>query len=533
MPPLITAFAFVVPAMLAGVALYAVFEPGIRPRGVLRAARVATASAFLMALVLAVLVSWYGPKTSPTFGLHGIGLSVRLDALSAVLLLLVTFVGVIVVQFSRNYLDGDARQGMFTGALCLTLAAVCLLVLSGNLFQLVVGWIATSLALNRLLVFYRSRHAAVIAARKKFFTARIGDICLIAAAIALGNTFGTNDIATILARARTLGPAALSPEVVFATMLISVAALLKSAQFPTHGWLTEVMETPTPVSALLHAGIINAGGFLVIRFSDVMLLDPWSLHILALVGGFTALFASVVMLTQPSVKVSLAWSTVAQMGFMLLECGLGAFAIAVLHIVAHSLCKAHAFLSSGSVVDIARTAWVPDLKQGVGPAEAFGAVLIAVAAYCGIGAPFGLVTREPLAVLALGAILIMGLTLLIAQSFRGGAKFSVAWRSVGAAGGAICAYFVLQSGATWLLSPTLPAIPAPDSVGVAIIVLAVVSFGAVTVLQLLVPFWADTPIGRTARVHFANGLYANSVFNRMVGAMKRSTPKLASGSQQV
>ena len=532
MPPLIAAFGFVVPAMLAGVALLAVFEPGIRPRGVLRAARAATASAFLVALVIAGLVSWYGPETSPNFGFRGICLSVRLDALSAVSLLLVSFVGVIVVQFSRNYLDGDARQGMFTGGLCLTLAAVCLLVLSGNLFQLVVGWIATSLALHRLLVFYRGRHAAVIAARKKFVTARVGDICLIAAAIALSNAFGTSDIATLLARARTLDPVAVPSGVVSATILIAVAALLKSAQFPSHGWLTEVMETPTPVSALLHAGIINAGGFLVIRFADVMLLAPWSLHLLALVGGFTALFGSVVMLTQPSVKVSLAWSTVAQMGFMLLECGLGAFAIAVLHIVAHSLYKAHAFLSSGSVVDIARTAWLPDLKPGPGPAEASCALVIALAAYGSIGAPFGLFAREPFAVLALGAILIMGLTLLIAQSFRGGARFSVACRSIGAVCGATCAYFVLQSGATWLMSPTLPAIPAQDGFGIAIIALAVVSFGAVTVLQLLVPFWADTPIGRTARVHLANGLYANCVFNRMVGAMKRPAPKLASGGQQ-
>ncbi len=133
---------------------------------------------------------------------------------------------------------------------------------------------------------------------------------------------------------------------------LAAAALLKSAQFPVHGWLTEVMETPTPVSALLHAGVINAGGFLLIRFADVMLLAPGVLAVLVMVGGFTALFGGLVMLTQPAVKTSLAWSTVAQMGFMILECGLGLFPLALLHIVAHSLYKTHSFLASGEAVEL-------------------------------------------------------------------------------------------------------------------------------------------------------------------------------------
>src|SRR5690606_2083247 len=102
-------------------------------------------------------------------------------------------------------------------------------------------------------------------------------------------------------------------------------ALLKSAQFPFHGWLPEVMETPTPVSALLHAGIINAGGFLLIRFADVLVLSETAMIAVALIGLATALFGSFCMLVQSSVKVSLAYSTIAQMGFMLLQCGLGAF----------------------------------------------------------------------------------------------------------------------------------------------------------------------------------------------------------------
>ena len=144
-------------------------------------------------------------------------------------------------------------------------------------------------------------------------------------------------------------------ELTWLCLSLVCGAMLKSAQFPFHSWLPDTMETPTPVSALMHAGIINAGGFLIVRLSPLVTLSPLSLHILAVVGAFTAIFASLVMMTQASVKRMLAFSTIAQMGFMMLQCGVGAFSIAVLHIVAHSLYKAHAFLSSGSVVSISKS----------------------------------------------------------------------------------------------------------------------------------------------------------------------------------
>jgi NAD(P)H-quinone oxidoreductase subunit 5 len=135
-----------------------------------------------------------------------------------------------------------------------------------------------------------------------------------------------------------------------ACFLLMLAAVIKSAQLPFHIWLPQTMETPTPVSALMHAGIVNAGGYLMIRTSPLISLTPWVLTTLAIIGATTAVYAAVVMLTQTSIKKSLAYSTIAQMGFMMLQCGLGAFAAAMLHILAHSLYKAHAFLSSGSVV---------------------------------------------------------------------------------------------------------------------------------------------------------------------------------------
>ncbi|MEW6091542.1 MAG: proton-conducting transporter membrane subunit, partial [Pseudomonadota bacterium] len=215
---------------------------------------------FLAAVLCAAGLILQGAATSPLIGLYGLGFAARLDAVSVVMLLLVTFIGWIVIRYAGTYLDGEARQGPFTGWLCLTLAAVLFLVMANNLFQLVLAWIATSLFLHRLLLFYPNRPAAQRAARKKYITARLGDAAVIGAAALLVLAFGSADIGSILkaaASGETGGYA------IAAASLLALAAILKSAQFPTHGWLTEVMETPTPVSALLHAGVINAGGFLL------------------------------------------------------------------------------------------------------------------------------------------------------------------------------------------------------------------------------------------------------------------------------
>ncbi len=144
--------------------------------------------------------------------------------------------------------------------------------------------------------------------------------------------------------------------------LLMLGAVTKSAQFPFHVWLPQTLETPTPVSALMHAGVVNAGGYLIIRASPMLVYSPGVLETLAVVGGFTACFAAIVMITQTSVKKMLAYSTVAQMGFMMLQCGLGAFSLAMLHIMAHSLYKAYTFLDCGGV--IARRAATIEVVNG-------------------------------------------------------------------------------------------------------------------------------------------------------------------------
>jgi len=492
-------------------------SPGHRPCLLPRLAEAAALMAVLVAVMSAVVLVLHGQLNGRLLGLHGAGLSIRLDAISVVMLLLVSFIGWVVLRYAATYLDGEARQGAFTGWLCMTLASVLLLVLSGNLVQLVLTWVATSLFLHRLLLFYPDRIAARRAAAKKFVTARLGDAALIGAAVLLTLAYGTSDMAAILSAARAGDGGGLA---IAAAGFLAAAALLKSAQFPTQGWLTEVMETPTPVSALLHAGVINAGGFLLIRFADVMLLAPGVLAVLVMIGGFTALFGGLVMLTQPAVKTSLAWSTVAQMGFMILECGLALFPLALLHIVAHSLYKAHSFLASGGAVDLIAANRRPG-PVAIPKAGAVGrAFLLALSVYAVAGFGFGFQHKSPQAI-ALGAILIFGVAYMLAQGLADAAPWPLTRRTFVYAVATSVSYFALQVFAVWLTSGVLPATPAPGPLQWGLIVLAVISFGLVAVVQAMFPLWAYHPAAAGLRVHLSNGFYANAVFDRLLGGWRQ------------
>ncbi|KQS74081.1 oxidoreductase [Rhizobium sp. Leaf384] len=506
------------PLLLAGASLFAFLSPGVRPRRSVLVAELCALGAIVVVVLCGVLLVLHGPGTSPAFGFGPFALGSRLDMVSLVMLLVVAFIGWIVLRYAGTFLDGEARQGVFIGWMTATLAAVLLFVQSATLLQLTAGWIATSLLLHQLLLFYPDRPAARRAARKAFLVARLSDIMLIGAMILLAVSSGTGDIATILEQARA-GHAGGEPVAwtVAAAGLLAAAALLKSAQFPTHGWLTEVMETPTPVSALLHAGVVNAGGFLLIRFADVMVQAPMVLAGLVMVGGFTALFGSLVMLTQSAVKTSLAWSTVAQMGFMILQCGLALFPIALLHIVAHSLYKAHAFLASGSTVETVATIRRPG-PIAIPDSKAVGrAFLLALAIYAAIGALFGLADKPP-QTLALGAILIFGVAYLIAQGLADAAPFALTWRTSLSAIAAATAYFALQRLADTLMQGALPPPLPPGPLEWTLMVLGVVTFGVAAVAQSLFPLWAYHPAAAGLRVHLANGLYVNALLDRYLGS---------------
>jgi len=502
----------IAPLTLVLAAVAGFLSPGPRPRGLPRLAEGAALAAFAAALASMVLLILHGPSSAWLTGHADLGPGARLDSVSVTMLLLVTFIGWIVVRYAGTYLDGETRQGAFTGWLCLTLAAVLLLVLAADVIQLGVAWIATSLFLHRLLLFRSERPGAQRAAAKKFVTARLGDLALAGAAGLLIWAYGGPDLATILAGARA-GQGG-SPAVA-AAGLLALAAMLKSAQFPTHGWLTEVMETPTPVSALLHAGVINAGGFILIRFADVMVLAPGALAALVVIGGLTALFGGLVMLTQPSVKTGLAWSTISQMGFMILECGLALFPLALLHIVAHSLYKAHSFLSSGGAAETVAANRRPG-PVAVPDAAAVGrAFLLALAIYAAVGLAFGLLHKSPQSA-ALGAILIFGVAYMLAQGLADAAPRALTRRTLAFALATSVSYFALQSAAAWLTRGALPASPPAGPLEWTLIALAVSSFGLVAVVQAMFPLWAFHPAAAGLRVHLSNGFYANAVFDRLL-----------------
>jgi len=267
---------------------------------------------------------------------------------AALLSALIAFLGWIIGDFSQRQLQGEPGQTRFVMAYLLTLGAVDAVVQSRNLALLILAWAASSAALHHLLTFYRDRPAARIAAHKKFLVSRLAEGCLVVAAVLLYQRWGTLALGQIDARAAA--SASLPPAAGAAATLIAIAVLLKSAQLPLHGWLMQVMEAPTPVSALLHAGVVNLGGYVLIRFAPLIDASPSARTLLVLCGSLTAVLAGLVTLTRITIKVRLAWSTCSQMGLMVLECGLGLHELALLHLLAHALYKAHGFLTSGGAV---------------------------------------------------------------------------------------------------------------------------------------------------------------------------------------
>jgi len=367
----------------------------------------------------------------------------------------------------------------------------------------------------------------VIAARKKFIFARLGDAALIAAAVLLARAFGTADLGELkLLAVQALDAGSVPGGVSAAAVLVALTAALKSAQFPTHGWLAEVMETPTPVSALLHAGILNGGVFLIARLGEVMLLSPTALHLLIVIGGFTAVFASVVMITQTSVKVSLAYSSAAHMGFMLLLCGLGAYPVAILHLVAHSFYKAHAFLSSGSVVETARSSRVPGGKTVPTAASLLVGLALSVLTVWAVGTLVGgALVKSPVS-LGLAAMLAIAITQLYGQGVSGRLDGGVLARTTFAAATVSLSFYALEIGATWVLGDAVPVAITTDVLTVGLMSAVVLIFALVTSVQLLLPGIATSPALATLYVHVRNGFYANARLDRLVGALRAPLARL-------
>jgi NAD(P)H-quinone oxidoreductase subunit 5 len=369
------------------------------------------------------------------------------------------------------------------------------------------AWFATDVGLHQLLTFYRQRREAIIVAHKKFLLSRVADACFISSLVLVGTDIGSLRIDVVNAYAQARGE--LSPSLHLATVLLVFGVLLKSAQLPFHGWMQQVMEAPTPVSALLHAGVVNIGGFVMIRLAPLMANASIAQGLLLGVGLATSIVASLVMTTRVSIKVVLAWSTIAQMGFMLVQCGLGAWHIALMHLLAHSLYKAHTFLSAGSVVQMWRGA---SLVQPSEPSRGLlgvgGVVLLCVGM-----APFYAAIAPSLehASSSIGPLaLLLGLSFapMIGRGFAAGKRaFTLsALFTLGAAASYFGWHAVFEG-----LAPAISSGPTSSLKWSIVVAGLVVLFVAQTILQ-------TAPGGRFAhwlQPHLLSGLYIDDWFTRM------------------
>ena len=300
--------------------------------------------------------SW-GNGASPllTFGM-------LVDRLTAVMMVLISSVSTIIHLYSRRYLQGDAGYERFFSLLGLMTFTILSVVASSNFLMLFLFWQLLSWVLYLLLAFNYAYPPAYEYALKTLLVHRVGDISFLCGLLLIYQYFGTFEFTAVFQQAASdppmiglwSGSAAEISIVPVIALLIFIGAMAKSAQFPLHVWLPDTMDSPTPVSALMHAGIINAGGFLLNRLAPLYVLSPSTLHLVFVVGVLTVLLGASMMLVQNDIKKTLGFSTMGQMGYMIMECGLGAFALAIFHLIAHGFFKATLFLASGSIIQAAR-----------------------------------------------------------------------------------------------------------------------------------------------------------------------------------
>jgi NADH-quinone oxidoreductase subunit L len=284
------------------------------------------------------------------------------DAITVLLLFLVTGVSSLVHVFSSRYMQADPRYARFFALIALFTSAMVMLVMSANLFMLFMFWEIMGLCSYLLISHWSRRPSACDAATKAFLVNGVADIGLAFGIYLTWATFGTLDIQAILSAmpqyadqtVNLLGWLGLewqAPILSVIALLLFMGPIGKSAQIPLHVWLPFAMEAPTPVSALIHAAtMVNAGVYLLIRMGPLYVLAPTIMTVVAIIGGVTALFAAAVALTAFDIKRILAYSTISQLGFMVLACGVGAYGAAIFHLLTHGAMKSFLFLSAGSAL---------------------------------------------------------------------------------------------------------------------------------------------------------------------------------------
>ena len=291
-----------------------------------------------------------------------------MDRLSGIYALFVTFVGLLIHVFATGYMHGDRGYYRFFAFLNLFMFAMLTLVLADNLLLMFVGWEGVGLCSYLLIGFYLDKEEAAPAAKKAFIANRVGDWGFVLGILLLFwltahagapsiSFFDKTGVTSALATVASMPMDGFTWHAIFAGGLTSVAILLfigatgKSAQIPLFVWLPDAMAGPTPVSALIHAAtMVTAGVYMVVRCSAIFTHAPFAMFIVAIIGAATALFAATIGLAQNDIKKVLAYSTISQLGYMFMACGVGAFVAAIFHVMTHAFFKAQLFLGSGSVI---------------------------------------------------------------------------------------------------------------------------------------------------------------------------------------
>ncbi|MDP7622219.1 MAG: NADH-quinone oxidoreductase subunit L, partial [SAR324 cluster bacterium] len=283
--------------------------------------------------------------------------SIKIDALSSVMLVVVTLVSSIVHIYSIGYMSHDPHKQRFMSYLSLFTFSMLMLVTSDNFLQLFFGWEGVGLCSYFLIGFWFKKESANAAAIKAFVVNRVGDFGFALGIFLIFYLFGTVNYTEVF----ELIPQSLEKELSFlginfnainlVCILLFIGAMGKSAQIFLHTWLPDAMEGPTPVSALIHAAtMVTAGVFLVVRCSPIYEYSPLALNIITIVGMSTAFFAATVALAQDDIKKIIAYSTCSQLGYMFFAAGVGAYNVAMFHLFTHAFFKALLFLGSGSVI---------------------------------------------------------------------------------------------------------------------------------------------------------------------------------------
>ncbi len=297
--------------------------------------------------IIQTLFTWI---TSGDFTLD---LALRLDALSAVMILVVTGIGSLIHLYSTSYMheETDADYARFFSYLNLFCFFMLMLVLGSNVLVMFVGWEGVGLCSYLLIGFYYEKQSASDAANKAFIVNRIGDFAFILGALLMVVTFGSLDFTTVALAVKQMPVEVTFGTISLISLLFFIGATGKSAQIPLYVWLPDAMEGPTPVSALIHAAtMVTAGVYMIGRNALLFEHAPITMTIVAVVGAATALFAGTIGLVQNDIKRVLAYSTVSQLGYMFLAMGVGAFGAGIFHLYTHAFFKACLFLGSGAVI---------------------------------------------------------------------------------------------------------------------------------------------------------------------------------------